>query len=246
MHVGRGGERAADCAVRSRRSGRCSARSATWRPSRSAAWPVDHRADMFALGRHPLRDGVRPARVSARYGAGNDDGDPERAPAGSDRDRPLDSTGPRTDRQSLSREEPVGEIPDRQRPRVCARGVVGRVGFIARCRACSAIRTARARMDRVDHRGVAAAGAGAPRLSTRPRAACPVRPDAVSDSADRGAGGAGEFQPVSGRPPSGVLWAWHGWRPASPAAVHGYAGRSAVARNRAACRHGRGSSFLVA
>ena len=81
------------------------------------------------------------------------------------------------------------------------------------------------------------------RIRERPARA---RPDAVSDSADRGAGGAGEFQPVSGRPPSGVLRAWRGWGPASPAAVHGYAGSSAVARNRAARRHARGSSFLVA
>src|SRR5881397_1681113 len=101
-------------------------------------------------------------------------------------------------------------------------------------------------MDRVGRRGVAAAGTGAPRLSTHPRAACPAGPDAVSDSTDRGAGGAGEFQPISGRPPSGVLRAWRGWGPASPVAVHGYAGSPAVARNRADRRHASGSSFLVA
>ena len=52
-------------------------------PEQVRGLPVDHRADLFALRRDPLRAAVGPPRVSPRHGAGDDDGDPQRGSAGS-------------------------------------------------------------------------------------------------------------------------------------------------------------------
>ena len=49
------------------------ARSATCRPSRSAASAVDHRADIFALRRDPLRDARRPPGLPARHAERHDE-----------------------------------------------------------------------------------------------------------------------------------------------------------------------------
>ena len=60
---------------------RCSAPSATCRPSRCAALPADHRSDIFSLRRRALRDARGPARVRRRQRRRDDERDPEGGPA---------------------------------------------------------------------------------------------------------------------------------------------------------------------
>ena len=120
------------------------ARSATWRPSRSAGEPIDHRADIFALGvvMHEMLSGARPFQR---------DTTPETLTAILKDDAPelpaARDASARARRRPLPREAPRGSIPFRARSRPRARGAVhdDRVGTVPpragpRAAACRAAR----------------------------------------------------------------------------------------------------------
>ena len=98
----------------------CWAPSATWRRSRSAASRSTPRRPLRARLR-ALRDAHRPARVPARHGRRDDDGDPERGSARAvglrRRRRARDSAH----RPALPGEAARGALPVRARPRLRAR-----------------------------------------------------------------------------------------------------------------------------
>ena len=184
----------------------CSARSAIWRPSRSAASPVDHRADLFAFGAilYEMLSGQRAFRrdtaAETMTAILNDD------PPHLLSERAADSAGARAHRRALSGEKSGGAIPDGQRSRVRAGGLVGSSSSANAPVTALHVAPARAVANGSrGPRGVAAAGAGAACVPARSRAARCTRADALPDSADRRIGGPGKFQRVSGRPPPGFF-----------------------------------------
>ena len=100
---------------------RCSAPSATCRPSRCAARRPTRARDIFSFGAVLLRDADGAARLPARHRRGDDDGDPQggagrpRERHRHDGDRPAARARPH--RRALPREEPGGALPVGARPR---------------------------------------------------------------------------------------------------------------------------------
>ena len=182
-------------------------------PEQVRGLAVDHRADLFAFG------AILYELVSGRR-AFHRDTSPETMtailndhPPDLGRDRPLDPAGPRHIIDRCLEKSPSATVPDRQRPGVCAGDVSDASRFVARCRARHRLRYGEARSWIAWAVAALLLAALAPLVYQHIREPpAPSSRIAVSDSADRGAGGAGELQPVSGRPPSGVLRAWRGRR----------------------------------
>ena len=210
-------------------------------PEQVRGLPVDHRADLFALGAilYELLSGRR---------AFSRDTAPETMTAILNEDPPdlgaaaaADPTRPREDRQSLPGEAAVGAISDRQRSRLRAAGPLGRVGRLQR-----GVRQSTSGPQSVDwlgRRRVAAGDPGAARVSARPRAPSGARLDSLPGGADRRIRGTGEFQRLSRWPSPRVRGSRFGRDRPALDPDHGFTGSSAAARFRAHRRHA--SSFLV-
>ena len=111
----------------------CSARSATWRPSRCAAQAVDHRADLFAFGAilYEMLSGQR--AFHGRDDHRHDDGDPQRRSAGPAGRGAPHSSGARADRRSVPREKSGRALSVGERSRVRAGRAVVAIRNRRRC-----------------------------------------------------------------------------------------------------------------